>query len=151
MRDINATEESTSWSCPQQKISLKPLGLGLPSKIDVASHPLEKIEIPDISRKRFQPAKLDAMEEKHPLQLIESKLEQAGKKKKSSFNGAPLGQGSLLGGGGNSLSMGALGVGNGNLEDDEPYRIPSPREKRKRFQPAFGAMAPLGGAPGFGK
>ena len=90
------------------------------------------------------------MEEKHPLQLIESKLEQAGKKKKSSFNGAPLGQGSLLGGG-NSLSMGALSIGNGNLKDDEPYRIPSPREKRKRFQPAFGAMAPLGGAPGFGK
>ena len=152
MRDINATEESTSWSMSTNtKISLKPLGLGLPSKIDVVSHPLEKIETPDISRKRFQPAKLDAMEEKHPLQLIESKLEQAGKKKKSSFNGAPLGQSSLLGGGGNSLSMGALGVGNGNLKDDEPYRIPSPREKRKRFQPAFGAMAPLGGAPGFGK
>ena len=202
MRNVNDTNsggDGTTWSMStNSKISLKPLGVGLPSKIEVESHPLEKIDTPDISRKRFQPAKLDVMEERHPLQLIESKLEQSGKKKKSSFNGVPLGQGSLLNNNNNNASsLGALGLGSGAngllggggmsgnnfnnnnnnniqsmgnlrssgqsllkkpafgknmlgnvMQEEEPYKIPSPREKRKRFQPAFNAMAPLGGGGG---
>ena len=30
------------------------------------------------------------------------------------------------------------------MQEKEPYKIPSPREKRKRFQPAFNGTAPLG-------
>ena len=36
------------------------------------------------------------------------------------------------------------------MQEEEPYKIPSPREKRKRFQPAFNAVALLGGGGGGG-
>ena len=128
--------ENDSWSMnTNTKVSLKPLGSGLPFASGINfddAHPLEKISTPDIGRKRFQPAKLSSAEPMpHPLLAAEKKLSGGARKGNSSLTGPVLGSmGSSLAPRGNFLP----GPG---MAQEEPFSLPSPREKRKRFTPAI--------------